>query len=205
MITYDEGLRAQDEVVNHLRGSSADIELGTILGLEHQSVITLGKRGRVEEDLEVGADELKRRGIELHISPRGGQATLHSPGQLVIYPCVSLMKMGLGVRDYVSLLEKVTQAFLKDLGLEAKPDPEEPGLYTAKGKIAFFGIRVTHAIASHGIAINAGNDLSLFKLIRSCGKASEKFDAIKLKKNQTMSQLFALWVNHFRKELEHLS
>jgi lipoyl(octanoyl) transferase len=171
----------------------------------------------VVDDLQVAEDVLKERGIELHISPRGGQATLHTPGQLVIYPCVHLTRIGIGVREYVSLLERTTQNFLKDLRIESTPNPEEPGLYTKKGKIAFFGIRVTHAITSHGIAINVTNDLSLFKLIRSCGVEGETFDSVSTaasgsgsarKKSPPpgpLKRLFALWVNHFRKELEKIS
>ena len=143
------------------------------------------------------------------MSPRGGQATLHAPGQLVIYPCVHLTRIGIGVREYVGLLERTTQNFLKDLEIDSTPNPNEPGLYTEKGKIAFFGIRVTHAIASHGIAINVTNDLSLFKLIRSCGVDGEAFDSISERKKKfpsaPLKQLFALWVNHFRKELERIS
>ncbi|MES2855284.1 MAG: lipoyl synthase, partial [Bdellovibrionota bacterium] len=79
LLSYAEGLRAQEEAVSSVSGASP----GLILGLEHSSVITLGKRGIPEEDLNASETELRARKVELFRSERGGQATLHSPGQLV--------------------------------------------------------------------------------------------------------------------------
>lgn len=197
-ISYEEGLTAQDQALANLN----EKRIGEVLGLEHSAVITLGKRGRVELDLTASMEELQSRGIQLITSTRGGQATLHSPGQLVIYPCLNLKELGLGVRDYVCRLEKTTQRFLKAHGIETTPNPEEPGLYTSRGKIAFFGIRVSQGFASHGVAINVSNDTGLFKLIRSCGKDHETFDRMQDHgATAAPRDLFLEWMNHFLKTL----
>jgi lipoyl(octanoyl) transferase 2 len=201
-LSYTEGITAQDEAIEQLRTNQS--LKGVVLGLEHlKPVITLGKRGRPEDDLKAGRQELEALGFEVVESPRGGQATLHAPGQLVIYPCVDLGRMGLGVRDYVCLLEKTTIRFLADQGIEAWRGGDEPGVYTAKGKIAFFGIRVSRGMASHGLAINAFNDLELFNWIRSCGKDAERFDSLKLSGREpsfSLEQLFHRWLQEFSLE-----
>lgn len=199
-VTYEDGLKAQEKALELLEKSPAS--LGMVLGLEHPSVITLGKRGRESEDLNAHALELSKKGVELKISSRGGQATLHSPGQLVIYPCVHLNRMGIGVRDYVCGLEKSTKSFLTELGIETLESCGDPGVYTPKGKIAFFGVRVSKGMASHGLAINVANDLELFGLIRSCGRTGESFDRILdyaglAPNKQALPELFLSWQKHF--------
>ena len=194
-LNYAEGLRAQERALMQVeaRGDLA----GILLGLEHSAVVTLGKRGRVEDDLRVPEAELSTRGLELFVSERGGQATLHSPGQLVIYPCVSLKAIGLGPRDYVRRVETLTQEVLASLNIVTTPNPEEPGLYTSKGKIAFFGFKIAREMASHGLAINVSNDLSLFDVIRSCGKEGEAFDQVSRYQKIDLESLFRTWSTHF--------
>ena len=59
------------------------------------------------------AQEVRARGIDVHVSPRGGQVTFHGPGQLVAYPVLGLRAAGLGARAYVEGLE---DAIISTLG-----------------------------------------------------------------------------------------
>ena len=68
---------------------------------------------------------------------RGGEATLHSPGQLVIYPVIQLKSVGLRVKDFIVALQSITQLFLRDLGIETKKGENFAGLYTKPGEIGF--------------------------------------------------------------------
>lgn len=193
-LSYAEGLNAQALAISKI----SILARGTILGLEHSAVVTLGKRGIAKDDLNVSEEELSNRGVELFRSERGGQATLHSPGQLVIYPCVSLRALNVGVREYVETLQLTTRDFLKDHGVDAFLADDEPGVYTKTGKIAAFGVKVSKGIASHGVAINVKNDLSLFGLIRSCGKPLESFDCLaNYGVTQDPSELFQAWASRF--------
>jgi lipoate-protein ligase B len=79
-----------------------------VLGFEYYPVVTLGKRAELNEELLGTRDELVARGFEIAETDRGGQATLHSPGQLVIYPIVPIQKLKISVRDYVAALEDAT-------------------------------------------------------------------------------------------------
>lgn len=202
-LSYEEGasVQAQAEKEIALDGSSKIL----LLGLEHRSVITLGKRGDVKTDTRTSAETLKAKGIELAQSERGGQATLHSPGQLVIYPIVPLKRLGIGVREYVALLEDVSLGWLAKFNIEASRGKLEPGIYTAKGKTIFFGIRVRNGISSHGLAINACNDLSLFDLIRSCGVQNETFARLKdFGVDLFPSELFLSWAEEFEQGLARI-
>jgi len=57
--------------------------------LEHDPVITLGKRGE-NSDLLFSRKQLLERGVNLAWINRGGQATYHRSGQLVAYPIIHL-------------------------------------------------------------------------------------------------------------------
>ncbi len=141
-------------------------------------MITLGKRAEPSEEIKINLDSLEDLNIQYYKVDRGGHATLHSPGQLVIYPILNLSEHGLTVRDYLCALQKSTIAFFDQLGIKTFAKEDSPGIYTEKGKIAFFGIRVKKGIAFHGLAINVSNDTEDFSLIRSCGANLETFDRV---------------------------
>ena len=70
----------------------------TILVLEHQPVITLGRKS--PEFALFESQEVKEwQGVPLFIVERGGEATFHGPGQLVIYPIVKLNER-IGARGF---------------------------------------------------------------------------------------------------------
>jgi lipoyl(octanoyl) transferase len=210
-LPYDAGLRAQDEAAGQVRGAlSIDPECrkshAIVLGLEHSPVVTLGKRGAAEADLRVAPDEIIARGVALQVAHRGGQATLHSPGQLVIYPIVPIRELGIGIRDFVNLLEQTTIDFLASKGIEARRACCEPGLYTSQGKIAFFGLRVSQGVTSHGISLNVSNDVSLFSLIRSCGVENENFDRmVDHGVTDATEEVFRQWAERFDRQLQTLT
>lgn len=194
-LSYDDGLRGQAMALEKAQEGQA----GFILGLTHKSVVTLGKRARPEKDLLVSPLTLEDLGIELRFVDRGGEATLHGPGQLVIYPILPLTSLGVGVREYVELLEEASILTLKDYGILAHRGAREPGLYTSQGKIAFFGVRVQNGVSTHGLSLNVSNDLDLFDLIRSCGVLNESFDSLASSGINAMpSEVFKVWTGHFR-------
>lgn len=99
-------------------------------------------------------------------SPRGGLATYHGPGQVVLWPVMAInspMPSSLGykpftVRCYSRLLESTTIALLCRLfGLSAFTT-EDPGVWVGEGKqvrkIAALGIHLRRHVSSLGAAIN---------------------------------------------------
>jgi lipoate-protein ligase B len=199
-LSYEAGLSVQESALNSL-SQNADLN-AMILGLEHTPVATLGVRGKVETDLTVTVDDLRLKGVELHETGRGGQATIHSPGQLVIYPCVKLKALGLGPRDFVHFIERTTQGWLSELGVLAKTNSREPGLFIGEAKVAAFGFKISHGMTSHGLAVNVANDLALFDLIRTCGVSRQCMARlVDFGVSSDLEALFLGWCKAFQREL----
>jgi len=167
-----------------------------IWGLEHPTTVTLGLRG--SEDLDLNGGFFGASKVPLVRVDRGGQATLHSPGQLVIYPLLNLREYTLRPKAYMTMLMDATQVCLKDLGLIAHQIAGCPGLFSKKGKLVFVGVRIQSGWTRHGIAINIGNDLNLFQMIRPCGRSNEPIDRLFDHGLQiTPEQLFQRWALTF--------
>jgi lipoyl(octanoyl) transferase len=155
------------ELQGRLRSAVAGGSLpGILLLLEHQPVITLGRRAGAGDLRDT--DLIQALGIDVAVSERGGQATLHAPGQLVAYPIVPIPSRDL--RSYVHDLEETLLVLLAGLGVAAHRRPGHPGLYSGEGKIASVGLRCHRWVCSHGTSLNVDLDLSLFDLIVSCGE-----------------------------------
>lgn len=138
----------------------------TLIFCEHEEVATKGRRAKAENllDATVSAFDIER----------GGDITLHQPGQLVIYPLIrlhgNLFKGGLN--EYLRLCEEVIIQYLQSKKLEAgRFGPTGVWVKENTGgirKIASIGIAVRRWITYHGISLNIRNDLSVFKKIRPC-------------------------------------
>ena len=140
--------------------AQATPERGFLLLLEHPPVITVGRNGRADNVLAAGDVPVKR-------IDRGGDVTVHGPGQLVGYPIVDVRR--LGVRRFVRAIERSIVALLAELGVEARAKPDCVGVWAKGGKIASIGVRVSRGVSTHGFALNVGSDLSLFDRINPCG------------------------------------
>lgn len=138
-----------------------------LLTLEHPPVYTAGRHADVDAHV-LGV----RPDIPLVQTDRGGDVTYHGPGQLVAYPIVKL-RDGKSVRRYIRALERAIVAVLAQYGVEGRPgeDVHLPGVWVGEDKIAAVGVRVQHAIAMHGLALNVDPDLGDFAGIVPCGIA----------------------------------
>ena len=130
--------------------------------LQHPAVFTQGQAGKSEHLLNPGD-------IPVVQADRGGQVTYHGPGQLVAYTLVDLKRLGLGVRDLVSLIESCIVALLAKQGIEAYADKTAPGVYVDGAKVAQLGLRVRRGCSFHGLSLNVDMDLEPFSRINPCG------------------------------------
>jgi lipoyl(octanoyl) transferase len=163
--SYSDALeRQQSESLN-----SPSIRL---LGFETpEPTITLGRMARIDQEV------LGESTFRIVATDRGGQATLHSPGQLVLFPVIPQNEESLRPKGLVCALLSFLDAILKKeygVTLENRGD----GLYTPKGKMAFIGLRIDKQGVRHGMALNICNDLQLFSQIRSCGVAGAQHDRL---------------------------
>ena len=189
-ISYSESLVLQEELKKQARQTKNIF----LLGFECPAVITLGLRARSEEDLQADKKEYQKRGIDVVLVKRGGQATVHSLGQLVIYPILDLRQWKIRPRDFLSLLEDITIKTFQKYNVDLQKKENSAGLFTDTGKIVFFGIHISQGVNQHGLSINVSNDLKLFQLIKSCGKLERKHDSLKNRgRDIRLEDLFFSW------------
>ncbi len=135
---------------------------------EHRPVYTLGKHGHAENMLRLPA------GAECIRIERGGDITYHGPGQLVVYPIISLRSHSLGVKQYVDLLEETVIRVIARFGIKGERVDGATGVWIDVGtprerKICAIGVKVSHAVTMHGFALNVNTDLRGFSAINPCG------------------------------------
>ncbi len=164
-VPYADGLALQNERAEAVRKNGSR---GSLILLEHPPVLTNGRFGK-GGNFVASEDEIKKRGVEVHRTGRGGDVTFHGPGQLVSYPVISLRGFGLGARAYVRALEETIIRTLRDYGIQGARKEGYPGVWTGGGKIASIGVAVGGGVTMHGSALNVNTDLSYFSLIIPCG------------------------------------
>lgn len=167
LIDYEEALKIQEQAVASVRQNRKESEV--ILVCEHPLVITIG-RG-VDSKKEVFATQ-----VPVHEVSRGGRATLHLPGQLVVYPIVDLSGRGRDLHAYMRVLEIAIIETLADFRIEAESIPGKTGVWVLKSlktggprKIASLGIAVKDWVTYHGLALNVSCELGAFSQISPCG------------------------------------
>lgn len=149
----------------------------TLVVVEHPATITLGRHAD-DRDVVTDAQELARRGVQVVRTDRGGRATYHGPGQVVVYPIVSIDALGVGVKSWVCLLEAAILDTLADYGIEGRRRPATAGIWTPAGKIASIGLRIVRGVSYHGLALNTDLDTSVFADIVTCGVRAERVTTI---------------------------
>jgi lipoyl(octanoyl) transferase len=148
----------------------------TLLILEHFDVISLGRKFPGLEDLITsGVKEWK--GLTLFFVERGGEATYHGPGQLVMYPIFRLPER-LGPKAFLRFLEVEIIKLLADFNPEAFSIEGSTGVWVKdqRGrdrKIASLGIAARSMVTYHGLALNISTDLKQFEKISPCGFTPE--------------------------------
>lgn len=171
-LDYNEALQRQLAWVQDRINDSAPDRL---ILVEHPPVITLGRSGS-RKDLCVSKCVLQKKGIDLHLVDRGGQATFHTPGQLVAYPIIKLLEKDL--HAYLGRLLEVGAAVVRSYSLEPVLKKNRPGIWIESGKIASVGIAVKKWVTYHGLALNVSNDLEGFKSIVPCGHPEEEMASL---------------------------
>lgn len=165
-LSYEDAWKIQLELVEQ----RADEKIpNTLITVEHFPVYTFGKKSP-----EVKAENFPREiaGVPVHLVERGGEATYHGPGQLVIYP-IFMLDAKFGPKAFLRLMEEAMIEVLAEYGVNAYWLEGKTGVWlkhqNKERKISSLGIAVRKNVSYHGLALNLNTDLSYFHRISPCG------------------------------------
>jgi lipoyl(octanoyl) transferase len=158
VVAYEPTWRAMQRFTDERDGATPD----EIWFLEHPPVFTLGLNASRAHLIAPGE-------IPVVQVDRGGQVTYHGPGQLVVYPLIDLTRARLGIRDFVTALERAVIELAAQFGIVAEGRRDAPGVYVSGRKLASVGVRVRRGASYHGLALNVALDLEPFDRINPCG------------------------------------
>ena len=139
----------------------------TLLLVEHEPVITLGRRGNTANILS-SPEELSLQGLQIHQVERGGDVTYHGPGQLVGYPIIHLTRREISIRTYVHMLEETIILTLDDFDISAGREPQHRGVWVEDLKVAALGVAIKRWVSFHGFALNVSPNLNHYCHINPC-------------------------------------
>lgn len=163
---YAEALVVQREVAKaRITGA---IPEDVLLLVEHPPVVTLGRSAKANH-LLVSPELLAARGVELFEVERGGDVTLHAPGQLVGYPILDLKRHRKDLHWYLRQVEEALIRGVAPFGIAGERNPGYTGVWTQGRKLASIGVHARDWVTWHGFALNVSTDLTLFDLIVPCG------------------------------------
>lgn len=175
IVPYAEAWNRQELLFDELIQAKKNGQpyVNRIIFVQHPHVYTLGKSGK-EANMLLNEKQLELLGAQLFHIDRGGDITYHGPEQLVCYPILNLEDYNLGLKSYIHLLEEAVIDVCKDYGIEAGRVEGATGVWLAIGtpaerKICAIGVRSSHFVTMHGLALNVNTDLRYFGYINPCG------------------------------------
>jgi lipoyl(octanoyl) transferase len=163
-IEYGAAWDYQEELFNSLvahkrKPEGKELPEQFLLFCEHPHVYTLGKSGD-EANLLIRSEFLKKINATYFKTNRGGDITYHGPGQIVGYPIVDLESLGIGLKQYVSMLEDAIIELLERNEISATRMDGATGVWLEKDhpvkarKICAIGVRSSRYINKHGFYHN---------------------------------------------------
>ncbi len=142
----------------------------TVALVEHPPVYTIGRAAHGSRgNLLLDPAELQVRGIELYEVDRGGDITYHGPGQIVAYPIIDLNDQGRDLHRYLRNLEEAVMRTLAEWNIQGMRSPPHTGVWVGTDKVAAIGVKASHWISQHGLALNVCTNLDPFQGIVPCG------------------------------------
>ena len=196
LIDYQEAWDYQEErfnaLVDYKRSSEGKVKPPQfLLFCEHPHVYTLGKSGD-EHNLLIRQDFLNKINATYYKTNRGGDITYHGPGQIVGYPIVDLDAMGIGLKQYITLLEDAIIELLASYGIVATQMDGATGVWldadhpVKARKICAIGVRSGRYVTMHGFALNVNTNLDYFTYINPCGFETKGVTSLEKELGRTM-------------------
>ncbi|MBL8900970.1 MAG: lipoyl(octanoyl) transferase LipB [Planctomycetes bacterium] len=157
-VSYAEAHRLQERCVEaRLAGAVPDL----VLCCEHEGVVTLGRTSPPDEVVPAGVATVR---VE-----RGGEATWHGPGQIVLYPIRRLEGSARDLHRALRESEEVVIRALAPFGLVGERVPGKTGVWVGRKKLCSLGLAVRRWITWHGLALNYRVDPRVWRGFNPCG------------------------------------
>ncbi len=213
LVDYEEALNFQlklfneiiDTKISNRKNRTNTKTKNHLVFVEHNSVYTLGKSGKIS-NLLLNENDLKKNDIKFYNTNRGGDITYHGPGQIVCYPILDLDNFFTDVHKYLRFLEETIILTLRDYGIKGERSENETGVWldvntSNPRKICALGVKASRWVTMHGLALNVNNDLSYFNDIVPCGIKDKSVTSISIecKKNIEENFLKEKIINNFLK------
>ncbi len=154
------------EAMKRFTGARTEETADELWFLEHEPIYTQGRAGKPEYVVSPG--DIKVIDID-----RGGQVTYHGPRQLTVYTLVDIKRLGIGVREFVNLIESALVATLARYNVKGIPRSDAPGVYVNGAKIGALGLRIKQGRSYHGLNFNIDMDMRPWSGINACGLGGE--------------------------------
>ena len=114
-VEYGAALELQKQTE---RAVLTDEQPDTLLLLEHPHTLTRGRRATAN-GIMASEDVLRKRGVTVFETNRGGKVTYHGLGQIVGYPIINLSPDREDVHRFVRDLEEVLLRTMNDFDIES--------------------------------------------------------------------------------------
>jgi len=141
----------------------------TLVLYEPEPAVTIGRLGS-RADVDLSADELRSRGLDVRFVGRGGGAVLHGPGQIGISLFAALADLGLGPHAAGEAVDRFEDGFagaIRGLRCGAARDSRVHGVFGRTGLLAAVGLAVRRGILWHGGFLNVQPALELQRRVRT--------------------------------------
>lgn len=145
---------------------AGDREQAALVVCEHEGLITVGRQGSRRHLLLDAADGNARQ-WRIRWVNRAGGCWLHTPGQLNIYPIVSLDALGLTVPQFLAKLGDVLRLVLADFSVTARVRVDDAGVWAGDRLLAALGVAVKDEVAYYGACFNVYPPLDAYRLVRA--------------------------------------
>jgi lipoyl(octanoyl) transferase len=166
LLDYDAAYAFQKDAAR--RRISGELADDLLVLVQHPPVVTLG-RSTKPGHLLATPEALASQGILLREVERGGDVTVHEPGQLVAYPIIDLTGHTQDLHWYLRQVEEAVMRALATFGLASGRQPGQTGVWREGRKLASIGVHAKQWVTSHGVALNVENDLATFSHTVPCG------------------------------------
>ncbi len=175
-IEYKEAFDLQRKLVEkRMEGKIPDV----FILLEHYPVFTVS-RDETRNNILVSEEVLKKKGVDVCRTDRGGDVTYHGPGQIVGYNIMDLGCRGKDLHVYIRSIEQLIIDTLSDYDISAGRDTKHPGVWVDNNKIAAIGIAIKSGwISMHGFSLNVNPDMECYSMIVPCGIADKGVTCMK--------------------------